>query len=103
MLHTPINAPATPAPAGGYAQTALAADAAEWLLVSGQIPQTGDGVVPTTFEDQADLAWATVMARAQASASGVTSGVTSWTRSWTGSPGRPASSLIRRINTTRRA
>ncbi|MEM9130779.1 MAG: RidA family protein [Actinomycetota bacterium] len=71
MLHRPINAAGTPTPAGGYAQAALVTGADEWLLISGQIPETADGVVPPTFDEQADLAWANVMAQLEAADMGV--------------------------------
>ncbi len=63
MHHVPINAATAPQPAGGYAQAALVSDASEWLLISGQIPETPDGVVPDNFDDQATLAWANVKAQ----------------------------------------
>lgn len=63
MRQSPINAASGPQPAGGYAQASLVRDAREWLLVSGQIPETRDGVVPKSFEDQAELAWENVHAQ----------------------------------------
>jgi len=62
-MQSPINAPTAPEPAGGYAQASLVRDAREWLVISGQIPETHDGNVPETFEEQADLAWANVVAQ----------------------------------------
>lgn len=69
MRQNPINAASVPQPAGGYAQASLVSDAKEWLLVSGQIPETRNGVVPERFEDQAELAWGNV--KAQLAAAGM--------------------------------
>jgi enamine deaminase RidA (YjgF/YER057c/UK114 family) len=40
--------------------------ATRWLFVSGQIPAAPDGAVPESFEDQARLAWANVIAQLRA-------------------------------------
>lgn len=66
MMQSPVNATTAPAPRGGYAQAALVGEAREWLFVSGQIPETADGHVPATFEEQADLAWSNVRAQLEA-------------------------------------
>jgi 2-iminobutanoate/2-iminopropanoate deaminase len=63
------NAPSAPAPAGGYPQALETQDARRWLFVSGQIPETRDGVVPGTFKEQAELAWSHV--KAQLAAAGM--------------------------------
>lgn len=63
MLQTPFNAASAPQPAGGYAQATLVQNPTEWLMVSGQIPETAEGVIPDTFEDQAALAWSNVVAQ----------------------------------------
>jgi enamine deaminase RidA (YjgF/YER057c/UK114 family) len=52
-----INAPDAPAPAGGYAQAVEVANANRTLYISGQIPVGMDGVVPSSFAEQAALAW----------------------------------------------
>ena len=71
MQLTPIDAPDAPRPAGGYAQAMVATDVRDWLYVSGQIPEDVGGVVPDTFEEQADLAWANVRAQLEAAGMGV--------------------------------
>lgn len=63
MRQTPINAATAPQPAGGYAQALLVSDVQEWLIISGQIPETADGEIPGTFEEQAALAWNNVAAQ----------------------------------------
>jgi len=40
-----------------YAMAAEVAGPARLLFISGQIPETPDGFVPTSFSDQAQLAW----------------------------------------------
>lgn len=60
---TAINAPSAPTPAGGYAQAALVGRVDEWLIISGQVPETADGELPESFEEQARLAWANVEAQ----------------------------------------
>lgn len=66
MIYEPVNAATAPVPAGGYAQAACVRDAREWLIVSGQIPETAEGHVPARFEDQAVLAWMNVGAQLEA-------------------------------------
>ena len=39
--------------------------------MSGQIPEDVDGIVPDTFEEQADLAWSNVRAQLEAAGMGV--------------------------------
>jgi enamine deaminase RidA (YjgF/YER057c/UK114 family) len=58
-----INSPLAPAAAGGYSQAVEVAGAQRLLYVSGQIPQTVAGEVPTDFPDQARLAWRNVLAQ----------------------------------------
>ncbi len=57
MKLTPLNAPQAPRPAGGYAQAFQVQGAGKLLFISGQMPQTADGVVPDDFEAQAALVW----------------------------------------------
>jgi 2-iminobutanoate/2-iminopropanoate deaminase len=64
------NAQSAPVPAGGYPQAVEAQGAQRWLFISGQIPETRDGVVPATFKEQAELAWSHV--KAQLAAAGMT-------------------------------
>jgi 2-iminobutanoate/2-iminopropanoate deaminase len=60
MQKTPLNAPDAPQPVSRYAQAMKVEGAREWLFVSGQIPVTADGQVPTSFGDQARLEWANI-------------------------------------------
>jgi 2-iminobutanoate/2-iminopropanoate deaminase len=66
MKLTPINAPDAPQPVGGYAQAVEVTGASRILYVSGQIPAAVDGSVPESFEDQARLCWANVIAQLHA-------------------------------------
>ena len=66
MTLRPINAPDAPQPQGGYAQAMEVTGATRILYVSGQIPVTTDGSVPDSFEDQARLCWANVIAQMRA-------------------------------------
>ena len=66
MTLRPINAPDAPQPLGGYAQAMEVTNAARILYISGQIPVTTDGSVPESFEDQARLCWANVIAQMRA-------------------------------------
>ena len=61
-----INAPDGPQPVGGYAQAVEVAGFSRILHVSGQIPVTQDGTVPSGFGEQCRLAWANVEARLRA-------------------------------------
>lgn len=66
MKLTPINAPDAPQPVGGYAQAMDVTGASRILYVSGQIPAATDGSVPDSFEEQARLCWANVIAQLRA-------------------------------------
>ena len=70
MKLTSINATSAPQPAGGYSQALEVFGAPRFLFVSGQVPETADGVVPPDFKSQAKLAWSNV--RAQLDAAGMT-------------------------------
>jgi 2-iminobutanoate/2-iminopropanoate deaminase len=63
---TRINSPDAPAAAGGYSQAVQVDGARRLLFISGQIPVTAQGVVPTNFREQAQQAWANVLAQLQA-------------------------------------
>lgn len=65
-----INAPDAP-PAPTYAQAMEVSGATRFLFVSGQIPVSTDGAVPESFEDQARLAWANVIAQLRAASMGL--------------------------------
>ena len=62
----PINSPAAPAPAGGYSQAFEVVGAQRLLFVSGQVPETMEGQVPSDFHSQAELAWQNVIAQLHA-------------------------------------
>jgi len=61
-----INAPDAPSTSGGYAQAVEIIGASRFLIVSGQIPLTIDGVPPTRFAEQCRVAWANVEAQLRA-------------------------------------
>ena len=60
-----ISAPDAP-PAPTYAQAMEVTGATRLVFVSGQIPVATDGTIPESFEDQARLAWANVIAQLRA-------------------------------------
>jgi enamine deaminase RidA (YjgF/YER057c/UK114 family) len=62
-IYEHVNADAAPKPAGGYSQAVAVSHATRRLYISGQIPEAKDGTVPATFADQANLAWANVLAQ----------------------------------------
>jgi 2-iminobutanoate/2-iminopropanoate deaminase len=66
MITRPINSPAAPKPAGGYAQALEVSGAKRLLFISGQIPENVHGEIPPDFRAQAQLAWANVFAQLQA-------------------------------------
>lgn len=66
MKLIPINSPDAPQPVGGYAQAMEVTGASRILYVSGQIPAASDGSVPESFEAQARLCWANVIAQLRA-------------------------------------
>jgi 2-iminobutanoate/2-iminopropanoate deaminase len=61
-----INAPDAPQASGGYAQAVEVADATRLLFVSGQIPLTAAGELPSGFRPQCLAAWANVEAQLRA-------------------------------------
>ena len=66
-----INAADAPASAGGYAQAVEVPAGSKILYLSGQIPVTTEGHVPTTFADQCRQCWANVEAQLRAAGLGV--------------------------------
>ncbi len=52
-----------PQPEGGYSQAVEVRDGRRLLFISGQIPVSAAGDVPTTFSAQARLAWSNVIAQ----------------------------------------
>jgi enamine deaminase RidA (YjgF/YER057c/UK114 family) len=65
-----VNAESAPRAAGGYAQAITVSGAERWLFISGQIPETTAGDVPSGFSEQARLVWRNVFA--QLGAAGMT-------------------------------
>jgi 2-iminobutanoate/2-iminopropanoate deaminase len=61
-----ISANDAPQPAGGYAQVCEVSSPSRWAFVSGQIPQSVDGAVPTDFTAQARLVWGNIEAQLRA-------------------------------------
>jgi len=61
-----VNSSTSPAPAGGYSQAVEVVGAQRLLFVSGQIPETVTGEVPTDFPTQARIAWRNVIAQLHA-------------------------------------
>lgn len=57
------SAQTAPAAVGGYCQAVEARDTLRWLFISGQIPESRDGAVPATFEQQARLVWSHIQAQ----------------------------------------
>src|SRR5580700_4122259 len=66
MKLTQINSDIAPAAPGGYAQALLVTDSRRLLFVSGQVPESREGHIPTEFEAQAALAWGNVIAQLSA-------------------------------------
>jgi len=66
MKRRDINATDAPQPVGGYAQAVEIAGASRIVFVSGQIP-VRDGEVPVSFEEQARVTWANLIAQLRAS------------------------------------
>lgn len=63
MKTKPVNAADAPVAAGGYSQALQVEGAARLLFVSGQVPESREGVVPRDFEGQARQAWQNVLAQ----------------------------------------
>jgi len=61
-----INAPEASAPAGGYSQALEVSGHTRTVFVSGQIPETKDGVVPEDFGSQCRLVWWNIEAQLRA-------------------------------------
>lgn len=57
-----INPSTVNAPIGPYSQGALVQKAGEWLHIAGQIGAPSNGIVASSFEEQAALAWQNVCA-----------------------------------------
>jgi 2-iminobutanoate/2-iminopropanoate deaminase len=66
MKLTPVNSSSAPQSAGGYSQAVDISGAQRLLFVSGQIPETVSGDVPTDFPAQARLVWHNIIAQLEA-------------------------------------
>lgn len=66
MKSRSINAADAPQPSGGYAQAVEVAGISKLLFISGQVPLTADGVLPSGFRQQCLLAWSNVEAQLRA-------------------------------------
>lgn len=68
MNTTAFNAPCAPQPAGGYSQAVQLTDFKRLLFISGQIPESAAGAVPSDFKEQARQVWANIAAQLEAAA-----------------------------------
>ena len=66
MKRREINASDAPQPLGGYAQAVELTGASRIVFVSGQIPVDAGGSVPESFEEQARVTWANLIAQLRA-------------------------------------
>jgi enamine deaminase RidA (YjgF/YER057c/UK114 family) len=56
-----IDPDAVPTAVGGYTHGLRVSGLTDLVLISGQVPETPDGVIPGDFESQCRLAWANVV------------------------------------------
>lgn len=61
MRPVPIQSESAPSARGGYTQALLVGEVSEWLFVSGQIPESKEGLVPSSFGEQCRLVWSNVL------------------------------------------
>jgi enamine deaminase RidA (YjgF/YER057c/UK114 family) len=66
MQKRSMSAASAPQAKGGYAQVCEVSEPKRWAFVSGQIPQTVDGTVPTDFTAQARLVWTNIESQLRA-------------------------------------
>ncbi|HWN09283.1 MAG TPA: RidA family protein [Pyrinomonadaceae bacterium] len=66
MERKSFNAPDAPAPGGGYSQALEVRGHTRTLFVSGQVPETKDGVLAPDFESQCRLVWQNIEAQLRA-------------------------------------
>jgi 2-iminobutanoate/2-iminopropanoate deaminase len=71
MKLTSVNAQSAPKASGGYSQAIEIFGAQRLLFISGQIPESANGVLPKEFSEQAKLAWQNVLAQLDAAAMSV--------------------------------
>lgn len=58
----PVDPDTAPEATGGYANAVQVEGVSRLLFISGQVPQTRDGHVPTGIEEQCRLVWANMTA-----------------------------------------
>jgi len=61
-----INAQDGAAAVGAYVQALEVKDTTRRIYVSGQAPLRPDGVLPTTFKEQAEVVWSNILAQLRA-------------------------------------
>jgi 2-iminobutanoate/2-iminopropanoate deaminase len=66
MKLTSVNSLSAPQAAGGYSQALEVSAMQRFLFISGQIPETVTGNVPTDFPAQARLVWRNVLSQLDA-------------------------------------
>jgi 2-iminobutanoate/2-iminopropanoate deaminase len=71
MKLTQINSNIAPTASGGYTQALAVIQPQRLLFISGQVPESREGRIPTEFKEQAALAWANVLAQLSAADMGV--------------------------------
>lgn len=72
MHLSPVDPVSVPEATGGYVNALEVEGVSRLLFVSGQIPQTRDGLVPAGIEDQCRLVWANLMLTLEEAGMGVT-------------------------------
>jgi 2-iminobutanoate/2-iminopropanoate deaminase len=72
MKVTVINSSSAPQPAGGYSQALEIVGAQRLLFISGQIPESVAGGIPSDFPAQARLAWRNILAQLEAAGMSMT-------------------------------
>ena len=58
-----INSKNAPQASGGYAQAVSLDGHRQLLFISGQIPETVEGLTPKEFQSQCELVWANITAQ----------------------------------------
>ncbi|MBX2870155.1 MAG: RidA family protein [Acidiferrobacterales bacterium] len=70
MKLTEVNSDQAPSAEGGYSQAMLTQGMTNLLFISGQIPETKEGDIPSDFESQCRLVWANILAQLHAAQMG---------------------------------
>ncbi len=66
MSPVTFNSPSAPQPSGGYSQAVAIEAGRRLLFISGQIPESAEGIVPPDFRSQCRQVWANVIAQLEA-------------------------------------